>query len=181
MPRPFMRKVLGEGIDSDDAFANKLADGRYKALVESLNFARHGEAATGFERAQKGVAEKYTRQTLEQESRRGKHRRAAGASISSRMAPTIANGYEIIADEALSSVVRTVLQLPAEFAPPMWIARRRPTRRRSISRISRTLQKQPSFLGPLTALWESTILPAAMTACGFRARRAATEFLPTCF
>ena len=33
-----------------------------------------------------------------------------------RMASTITSGYSIIADDALSQVVRTALQLPAEFA-----------------------------------------------------------------
>lgn len=61
------------------------------------------------------MAEKYTRQTLEQKA--GEENTGVRLALYfQRMAPTIANGYEIIADEALSSVVRTVLQLPAEFA-----------------------------------------------------------------
>ena len=59
--KAFMRKVLTEGIDDKAAFANQLSDTRYKELAESLNFARHGELATTFERAQKGVVDKYTR------------------------------------------------------------------------------------------------------------------------
>ena len=51
--KAFMRKVLSEGVDNDDAFANKLSDSRYKELVESLNFARHGEAATSFDASQR--------------------------------------------------------------------------------------------------------------------------------
>ncbi|MCG5477416.1 MAG: DUF1217 domain-containing protein, partial [Sinorhizobium fredii] len=111
----FMRKVLTEGIDSEDAFANKLADSRYKALVESLNFARHGDTATSFERAQKGVVDKYTRQTLEQNA--GEENTGVRLALYfERMAPLITSGYEIIADEALAQVVRTALQLPEEFA-----------------------------------------------------------------
>lgn len=63
--KAFMRKVLTEGVDDKAAFANQLSDTRYKELAQSLNFARHGEVATTFERAQKGVVDKYTRQTLE--------------------------------------------------------------------------------------------------------------------
>nr|WP_153451779.1 DUF1217 domain-containing protein [Sinorhizobium fredii] len=113
--KAFMRKVLTEGIDSEDAFANKLADSRYKALVESLNFARHGDTATSFERAQKGVVDKYTHQTLEQNA--GEENTGVRLALYfERMAPLITSGYEIIADEALAQVVRTALQLPEEFA-----------------------------------------------------------------
>lgn len=113
--KAFMRKVLTEGVDSEDAFANKLSDSRYKDLVESLNFARHGEAATAFDRAQKGVVEKYNRQTLEVNA--GADNTGVRLALYfERMASSITSGYSIIADDALSQVVRTALQLPFEFA-----------------------------------------------------------------
>ncbi|MDX0762948.1 DUF1217 domain-containing protein [Sinorhizobium medicae] len=151
--KAFMRKVLGEGIDSDDAFANKLADGRYKSLVESLNFARHGEAATSFERAQKGVAEKYTRQTLEQKA--GEENTGVRLALYfQRMAPTIANGYEIIADEALSHVVRTVLQLPEEFAATD-VDRQAAAYESAVDlKDFQDPHKVAEFLDRFTALWE---------------------------
>lgn len=113
--KAFMRKVLTEGVDDKAAFANQLSDTRYKELAESLNFARHGELATTFERAQKGVVEKYTRQTLEISAGEDN----AGVRLAlyfERMASSITSGYSIIADDALAQVVRTALQLPAEFA-----------------------------------------------------------------
>ncbi|MDX3926390.1 MAG: DUF1217 domain-containing protein [Shinella sp.] len=113
--KAFMRKVLTEGIDSDDAFANKLTDSRYKALVESLNFARYGEAATSFDRAQNGVVDKYNRETLEVNA--GNDNTGVRLALYfERMASSITSGYSIIADDALSQVVRTALQLPDEFA-----------------------------------------------------------------
>ena len=112
--KAFMRKVLSEGIDNDDAFANKLSDSRYKDLVQSLNFASHGEAATSFDRAQKGVADKYTRQTLELNA--GNDNTGVRLALYfERMASSITSGYSIIADDAISQVVRTALQLPDEF------------------------------------------------------------------
>ena len=113
--KAFMRKVLTEGIDDKDAFANQLSDTRYKELAEALNFARHGELATTFERAQKGVVDKYARQTLEI----GAGEDNTGVRLAlyfERMAPSITSGYSIIADDALAQVVRTAFQLPAEFA-----------------------------------------------------------------
>lgn len=113
--KAFMRKVLTEGVDDKDAFANKLSDSRYKELAESLNFARHGEFATTFDRAQKGVAEKYARETLEVSA--GEDNTGVRLALYfERMASSITSGYSIIADDALAQVVRTALQLPAEFA-----------------------------------------------------------------
>ena len=113
--KAFMRKVLTEGVDDKEAFANQLSDTRYKELAESLNFARHGELATTFERAQKGVVDKYTRQTLEVSA--GEDNTGVRLALYfERMASSITSGYSIIADDALAQVVRTALQLPAEFA-----------------------------------------------------------------
>jgi hypothetical protein len=113
--KAFMRKVLAEGVDDKDAFANQLSDTRYKDVAEALNFARHGELATTFDRAQKGVADKYVRQTLELSA--GEDNTGVRLALYfERMAPSVTSGYSIIADDALAQVVRTALQLPAEFA-----------------------------------------------------------------
>ncbi|MDQ0319146.1 hypothetical protein QO002_001284 [Pararhizobium capsulatum DSM 1112] len=113
--KAFMRKVLTEGVDSDDAFAKQLTDSRYTDLVGSLNFARNGASATSFDNAQKGVADKYMRQTLEKDA--GEEN--AGVRLAlyfERMAPTITSGYSILADDALAQVARTLMQVPVEFA-----------------------------------------------------------------
>lgn len=113
--KAFMRKVLTEGVDDKAAFANQLSDTRYKELAQSLNFARHGEVATTFERAQKGVVDKYTRQTLEISA--GEDNTGVRLALYfERMASSITSGYSVIADDALAQVVRTALQLPLEFA-----------------------------------------------------------------
>jgi hypothetical protein len=113
--KAFMRKVLTEGVDDKDAFANQLTDTRYKELAESLNFARDGAAATSFDKAQKGIVDKYTRQTLEVSA--GEDNTGVRLALYfERMASSITSGYSIIADDALAQVVRTAFQLPDEFA-----------------------------------------------------------------
>jgi hypothetical protein len=113
--KAFMRKVLTEGIDSDDAFAKQLTDSRYTDLVESLNFARHGTSATSFDKAQKGVVDKYARQTLEQNA--GEENSGVRLALYfARMAPSITTAYGLLADEALAQVTRTLMQMPDEFA-----------------------------------------------------------------
>lgn len=151
--KAFMRKVLTEGIDSEDAFAKKLSDSRYSDLVESLNFARNGAAATTFDRAQKGVVEKYNRQTLEQSA--GEENSGVRLALYfERMAPTITSGFSILADEALSQVVRTALQLPPEFAATD-IDRQAAAIEEAIDfEDFKVPEKLGKFLERFTALWE---------------------------
>lgn len=113
--KAFIRKVLVEGVSNPDAFARKLADNRYAALAETLNFEAHGGAATAFDKAQKGVVEKYQRQKLEEEAG-AEDPGVRLALYFERMAPSLKSGMEILADDALAKVVRTVLQLPDEIA-----------------------------------------------------------------
>ncbi len=113
--KAFIRKVLAEGVDSDDAFANKLSDSRYADLAKTFNFVAHGEATTAFDKAQKGVADAYLRQTLEQDAGDDN----AGVRLAlyfERKASTITSGMSILADDALAEVVRIALGIPNEVA-----------------------------------------------------------------
>ncbi|MCG6115531.1 MAG: DUF1217 domain-containing protein [Mesorhizobium sp.] len=57
--KAFMRKVLEEGIDDPNSFANKLTDKRYKDFARSFNFVRHGEDATVYNAAQQTTVQNY--------------------------------------------------------------------------------------------------------------------------
>ncbi|WP_321503962.1 DUF1217 domain-containing protein [Breoghania sp.] len=113
--KAFMRKVLEEGTDDRNAFANRLADERYKDFAKTFNFVRYGEAATSFERAGQGVVDKYHRQTLE-ENEGNTNDGVRLALYFTRKAPDISNVYEILADKALAQVVYAALGLPDSFA-----------------------------------------------------------------
>lgn len=113
--KAFMKKALEEGVDTSGAFANKLADGRYRDFVAAINFERYGETATIFDTAQKGVVDRYLRQTLEESA--GKDNEGVRLALYfQRKAKDIDNYYEVLADPALSKVVRTALSLPESFA-----------------------------------------------------------------
>ncbi|MGJ3265453.1 MAG: DUF1217 domain-containing protein [Salinarimonas sp.] len=107
----FMRKALEEGIDSRDAFAMKLVDTRYRDFVEVFNFKRYGETTTIFSRAVQGTVDKYVRQTLE-ETQGAQNEGVRLALYFERKAPGLTSPYQILADPALSQVVRTALGLP---------------------------------------------------------------------
>ncbi len=113
--KAFIRKVLSEGIETDSSFANQLADKRYSGLVETFNFFRNGEATTAFTKAQQGTVDKYLRQTLEEDA--GDDNEGVRLALYfQRKAAEITEPYQILADTALATVVRTVLSLPEEFA-----------------------------------------------------------------
>lgn len=113
--KAFIRKALTEGVDDENAFANKLSDSRYVDFVKTFNFASQGEVATVFTKAQQGTVDKYMRQTLEEEV--GADNTGVRLALYfERNASTITSGYGIIADTAIYDVVRTALGLPAEFA-----------------------------------------------------------------
>jgi hypothetical protein len=106
--KAFMRKVLTEGTDDESAFANQLADTKYRDFAEAFNFARHGETATIFSSAQQGTVDKYHRLTLEEEA--GADNTGVRLALYfERNAPELTSAYGILADNALADVVRTAL------------------------------------------------------------------------
>lgn len=113
--KAFMLKVLKEGHEADDAFANTLTDARYREFAETFDFARHGETATVFTKAQQGTIDKYLVQSLESEA--GEADQGVRLALYfQRKAPQIESYFEILADPALGQVVRTALGLPESIA-----------------------------------------------------------------
>jgi len=113
--KAFMRKVLEEGTDDRTAFANQLADTKYKAFAETFNFKRYGETTTSFSRTQEAIVDKFHRQTLE--VREGEQNQGVRLALYfERRAPDITNAYDVLADPALAEAVYTALGLPQEFA-----------------------------------------------------------------
>ncbi len=58
--KAFMVKVLEEGVDDPNSFANKLTDKRYAEFAKAFNFAKHGADATSYSPTLKGAIELYT-------------------------------------------------------------------------------------------------------------------------
>ncbi len=113
--KAFMVKAMKEGIEDTDSFANKLTDKRYADFVKTFDFHGYGETATIFTRAQQGTVDRYMRQTLE-ENAGNQNEGVRLALYFERKAPALTNFYEVLADPALSRVVRTALSLPDSFA-----------------------------------------------------------------
>lgn len=113
--KDLVRDVLEGGVSDPASVANKLSNKAYARLATSLNFEAYGEAATTRSPSQQPVVDKYMRQTLEEDA--GKDNEGVRLALYfERKASTITSWYDVLADTALSSVVRTALGLPDSFA-----------------------------------------------------------------
>ncbi len=63
--KAFLRKVLEEGTDNDDAFANRLADGRFRKLAKAFGYGNVAGPRVKIGALQDEVREGYVRQTFE--------------------------------------------------------------------------------------------------------------------
>src|SRR5690606_36763764 len=109
--KAFMVKALEGGIDDPDSFANNLTDKRYREFVETFTFARYGEQATGVYGPTTGTVQKYLRQALEEDAG-AQNEGVRLALYFQRKAGSLKSFYEVLADPALSQVVRTTLGFP---------------------------------------------------------------------
>jgi hypothetical protein len=106
--KAFMRKVLTEGIDDPESFANKLADTRFRDFARRFNFKRYGATATTFTRTQQGIVDDYVRLKLEEDA--GQSNEGVRLALYfQRKAPQVRSGYGILADRALMRVAETVI------------------------------------------------------------------------
>lgn len=106
--KAFIRRVLTEGIDDSDSFANKLTDTRFRDLAETFNFARYGETAMTFSRTREGVVDRYLNQTLEEQA--GEANEGVRLALYfSRKASSVEDAYGLLGDQALLKVTQIAL------------------------------------------------------------------------
>ena len=63
--RAFLRKMLEEGSESDDAFVNNFVDPRFKAFVDAFGFGNIGGARTAFATFPSEITSRYTERQFE--------------------------------------------------------------------------------------------------------------------
>lgn len=153
--KAFIKKALTEGIDEKTSFANKLADPRYKAFVETFNFARYGDTATSLEKVKQPVVDAYIRQTVEEDA--GNQNEGTRLALYfERMASTIKTPFNILADKALLKVVQTALQIPAGTSMMDIDKQAEMLEERLDVEDFKDPEKLKAFIGRFTALWEVT-------------------------
>ncbi len=110
-----IRAMLEGGVSDPDSPANKLTDKSWAGFVTAFNFAEYGETATTRVSAGQPTVDKYMRQTLEEEA--GDQNEGVRLALYfQRKASDITNYYEVLADTALATVMRTALGLPDSFS-----------------------------------------------------------------
>jgi hypothetical protein len=110
-----IRSVLEGGIRNPDSVANKLSNPAYAGLAAAFDFEAYGEEATTYNPAQRAVVDKYMRQTLEEDA--GQTNEGVRLALYfQRKASTLTDWYQVLADKALSQVVRIAFGMPDSFA-----------------------------------------------------------------
>jgi hypothetical protein len=151
--KAFMRKMLTEGIDSDDSFANKFSDRRYRDFVETFNFKQFEETTTVFDDAKQGVVDRFVRQSLE-ESAGTSNEGVRLALYFERKASTITNAYSILADKALLKVVQTALGLsPTTGLADIDVQAKMIEAKLDVADL-KDPEKLKDFLNRFTSMWE---------------------------
>lgn len=108
--KAFVKKVLTDGIDSAQSFTNQLTDPRFKELATTFNFKNLGQTTTIFDRAQKGVVEKFLQVKLE-ENAGSSNEGVRLALYFRRKASSVTSAYTILGDAALYKVAQVALGL----------------------------------------------------------------------
>lgn len=117
----YLKKIFKSDLKDPKSFANTEKDARFRALAGSFNFdakgnivAKAGQSVQNT-RSLMETRDKYVRQTLEQ--RVGEENSGVRLALYfKRMAASISNPYDILADNALAEFTRTALGIPAETA-----------------------------------------------------------------
>ncbi|WP_163267285.1 DUF1217 domain-containing protein [Chelativorans alearense] len=151
--KALMVKAMEEGVDDKDSFANKLTDKRYKDFVETFNFARYGEETTTFYSPTTGTVDKYLRQSLEEDAG-ARNEGVRLALYFERKAGSLKSFYEVLADPAMSQVVRTALGFPDELAQADIDKQAEMFKARIDLEDFKDPEKLNEFLKRFTALWE---------------------------
>jgi len=108
--KAFIKKVLKDGIDSANSFTNHLTDPRFKDLATTFNFKNLGPTTTIFDRAQKGVVDRFLEVKLEEEA--GSANDGVRLALYfRRKAANISSAYSILGDAALYKVAQVALDL----------------------------------------------------------------------
>ena len=113
--KDLIKSVLQGGVKDPNSVANQQTNKAYAGLAAAFNFAQYGDTTTTRVAAQQPTVDMYLRQTLEENA--GQTNEGVRLALYfQRKAPDITSWYDVLADTALASVVRSALGLPDSFA-----------------------------------------------------------------
>ena len=115
----FVAKIFASDLDDPESFVNQQADRSFRKVVAAFNFGADGkvirteEASIQSRRGIYQTIDSYVRQMMEEDAGNDN----AGVRLAlyfERKAPSIASAYDILADDALFEVFKTIFSLPDE-------------------------------------------------------------------
>jgi hypothetical protein len=110
--KALITKVLQEGTSSPKALANTLGNSAWKAFANAFNFSATGSAAPSSSASVSTTTSDYIEQQLETDQ--GKSDPGVELALYfQRVAPTLTDSYQILADKNLTQVAQTIFNLPA--------------------------------------------------------------------
>lgn len=155
--KAFMRKILTEGVDDGQSFANRLNDDRFLEFAKVFNFARDGATATGTAEARQGVVDRYVRQALEVSA--GEDNEGVRLALYfQREAPKVSSVYGLLSDAALWKVVKTVFGFPDGMAAASIEKQAASVSKRLDIASLRDPEKLEHLITRFTAAWDATEL-----------------------
>ena len=109
--KALIKKVLAEGTSRPGALANTLPNVAWKTFAKAFNFSHTGSAAPTSSASVATAVSGYNEQQLEVDQGSTN----VGVQLAlyfKRVAPTISNGYSVLADKNLLQVAQTIFNLP---------------------------------------------------------------------
>ncbi len=109
--RALVQKVLQQGATNPRALANTLPNANWKRFAAAFNFSATGASAPNSQTSVAATVSGYNEQQLEADQ--GAINPGVQLALYfKRVAPTVTNGYSVLADKNLLQVVQTIFNLP---------------------------------------------------------------------
>ncbi|WP_119680944.1 DUF1217 domain-containing protein [Indioceanicola profundi] len=113
--KALLKKVMESDLDDPRSFANRMSDPRFKELAAAFNFPKYGGIKAGLPAFQQQLVDRYMTQRFEEQAGQSNEALRLGLYFQ-RKAGQIENWYNVLADPALSQVMRAALNLPEEMS-----------------------------------------------------------------
>ncbi len=122
--RAFIRKVLEEGTENDDAFANRLNEPRYRALAEAFGYGNiDGGSSVLLEDFREDIIARYKVRAfdlavgeVDNDMRLALNFRREISSVASQDSTETASWFRIMGNQPLREVLATAMNLPQEVS-----------------------------------------------------------------
>lgn len=119
----FIRKILEDGTDDDDALANRLADNRYADFSKAFGFAEMGGASTGSQGFAENIIIRYETRQFERavgaqdnDLRLAMSVQGGIADILDRNSSSNAQWFSVMGNAPMRNVFQTALGLPSSMS-----------------------------------------------------------------